>query len=720
MNSKILGLVIVSMMVMGAGIALMSASDDSDAAVITGVTVGDLVYSVDTDAGTATITTSVTPSTYQGGTLPSSITYNGNSYVVTSIGYGAFNWTNMTSITIPNTITSIGAYAFQSCRYLETFAIPASVTSIGDGAFDSCRSLTSITVPNSVTSIGKSVFNGCSSMTSITIPEGITSLSDWLLAGCTSLTSFTIPSTVTQIGDGTFSACRSLTSITIPEGVTHIGEAAFIQCSGLTSITIPEGVSLLTSTFSACTSLTSITIPSTVTFIGDRIFESCRSLTSITIPEGVTSIGNYVFNNCYSLTSITIPEGVTSIGNYAFQECRSLTSITIPEGVTSIGNYAFYGCTDLTSITIPEGVTSIGNYAFGYCTELTSFTIPGTVTSIGNYAFFRCSNLIFLQIPEGATSIGNYAFQECTSLTSVTIPSTVETLNYRTFYRNTMEVRILPTTALIGDMADVPNVTFIVENPSEITSIPSTLVLEGSLWEYTFVVKFGSTIQTPETISIDDIGWLSIGSNGVISGVAPASEDGSSQFWTFTLSAFKTGYRISTQTITIEVYAELTFTTIPTVSMVITEVSPGTYNIDVSGSSDYLTLNIDYGDGFRSNAKVSQHTWAPGVYNVVLIAYNTIGNNSITEVLTVSAAIPDGDPEPGGDGPGDEPGDDPGDETPELLDDRTTLLAMVAVLIVLLIAATYAVICKDTSKLAYVPAALWFIAILLFRGLLPW
>ena len=165
----------------------------------------------------------------------------------------------MTSITIPEGVTSIGDYAFNGCSSLTSVTIPKSVTSIGEGAFSDCSGLTSITIPESVTSIGKGVFSGCSGLTSITIPEGVTSIGDEAFQGCSGLTSITIPEGVTSIGDDAFNGCSSLTSVTIPKGVTSIGGFAFWNCSGLTSITILEGVtSIKDYAFSNCSGLTSI------------------------------------------------------------------------------------------------------------------------------------------------------------------------------------------------------------------------------------------------------------------------------------------------------------------------------------------------------------------------------------------------------------------------------------------------------------------------------
>ena len=362
--------------------------------------------------------------------IPSTVTYNGTTYGVTSIGTSAFSGcSSLTSITIPN-----------------------SVTSIGDEAFRDCSSLTSVTIGNSVTSIGNWAFYDCSSLTSITIPNSVTSIGYWAFAYCTSLTSITIPNSVTSIGHSAFYSCSSLTSVTIPNSVTSIGDGAFYHCSSLTSplynahcfaymptsfkgaYVIPEGIKQIAGgAFEDCSSLTSITIPNSVTSIGESAFRDCSSLTSVTIGNSVTSIGNWAFDRCSSLTSITIPNSVTSIGNYAFSYCSSLATVTIGNSVTSIGDEAFSGCSSLTSIVIPNSVTSIGDRAFAYCSSLTSVTIGNSVTSIGDRAFEGCSSLATITIPNSVTSIGSSAFYECSSLTSITIGNSVTSIGDRAF-----------------------------------------------------------------------------------------------------------------------------------------------------------------------------------------------------------------------------------------------------------------------------------------------
>jgi Flp pilus assembly protein protease CpaA len=428
--------------------------------------------------GMATASEVVIPAIYEGKPVIR-ISYNGFS-----------SYTNLTSITIPNSVTSIESQAFTDCSNLSSVTIGSGVTSIGSYAFSSCRSLTSVTIGNSVGSIGNGAFADCRSLTSITIPNSVTSIGEKVLSGCTNLTSITIPfvgrslngtsdthfgyifgtsdyyypisispKTVIITGGKNIAAnafyfCTSLTSVTIESGVTSIGEKAFAGCSGLTSITIPNSVTSIGSqAFADCSSLTSVTIPNSVTSISSQAFAGCSSLTSVTIPNSVTSIGDRAFADCRSLTSITIPNSVTSIGDSAFRDCRSLTSVTIGSGVTSIGKYAFIDCTGLTSInfnaTAMADLTNL-SYVFrnaGKNADGLTVNIGANVKKVPAYLFFGGykggdfhgdaldTKITTVNFAAGSVcqSIGGYAFLSSPDLTSVTIPNSVTSIGYYAF-----------------------------------------------------------------------------------------------------------------------------------------------------------------------------------------------------------------------------------------------------------------------------------------------
>jgi hypothetical protein len=387
---------------------------------------------------------------------------------VRTIGENAFqDCNNLTSVKIPNSVTSISSYAFYNCTKLTSIAIPQNVTKICDSAFRDCNSLTSITISNTVTEIGDGAFSGCSGLKSIvvekgntiydsrngcnaiiktsdnelmvgcmktTIPNSVTTISNFAFYKCTELTSIAIPQSVTKIGSYAFEGCTSLPSVTIPKSVTEIGVHAFYGCKNLSSITIPYGVTTIeVSTFAGCRSLTSFIIPNSVTTIKEAAFNACEGLTSISIPNSVISIGSFSFSGCESLTSITIPNSVTEIGDDAFSYCRGLTSITIPNSVTEIGNNTFRGCSGLTSVVIPNSITSINYNTFEDCSSLVSVIIPNSVTEIGGSAFQDCSGLTSVTIPNSVTEISSWTFYGCSDLISVTIGNKVDSIGYGAF-----------------------------------------------------------------------------------------------------------------------------------------------------------------------------------------------------------------------------------------------------------------------------------------------
>ena len=366
---------------------------------------------------------------------------------VKEIGDDAFRYCdNLTSITIPDSVTRIRSGVFEGCDNLTSIEIPDSVTGIGDGAFYGCDNLTSVKLPNRITRIESRVFSNCSNLTSITIPNSVMVIAGYAFNGCSSITSITIPNSVISIDGYAFRYCDNLTiyceATSEPFGWhynwnesnrpvvwncknNNVADDGYIHAiiNGL-KYALKNGIAKVEKTYVGG----DIIIPSSiiyesstysVTSIGDNAFSDCKSLTSIEIPNGVTSIGSSAFFGCRSLTSIEIPDSVTSIGYSAFSGCRSLTSIKIPNSVTSIGDDAFSSCRSLTSIKIPDKVTIIGSNMFYDCDGLTSIEIPNNVTSIEDYAFRSCDNLTSITIPNSVTIIERSVFDGCNRLITI-------------------------------------------------------------------------------------------------------------------------------------------------------------------------------------------------------------------------------------------------------------------------------------------------------------
>lgn len=427
-----------------------------------------LTYSIGED-GNATITGTTDEKTKRGIVIPESI----DGHPVTAIAAYAFSgktpqsdydlsdrtdlW--LTSIYIPNSVKSIGGFAFSNNKNLESVHLPENGCTIGHrdnwdaygSIFDECVSLKLITIPKGLNIIDGS-YRGtyisalsAPKLESVTFAEGTSAICKGLLANCPSLKSVDIPDSVKSIDAYAFNGCASLESVRLPEGGCEIGNNGldgncgpiFTGCDSLKHIIIPDGLTIPndndspTGAFAfAAPALESVTFANDVSAIDHGLLANCPSLKSVDIPDSVKSIGAFAFSGCEALESVRLPEGSCEIGsilNYynesrlygnVFQGCTSLTSLRLPKGITAISSennyawdYSMFSAPALKSITFEDGTNTLFAHMFENCEALESVSIPNGVKTIPSYCFSNCKALASLDIPESVKTIEDYAFK---------------------------------------------------------------------------------------------------------------------------------------------------------------------------------------------------------------------------------------------------------------------------------------------------------------------
>ena len=242
------------------------------------------------------------------------------------------------------TVTGISHKAFEGCAALKTVSLPASLTWVGAYSFDGCTSLAQVIIPSSVTTIGRQAFADCTSLSKVTLNGSIERMGDDVFLGCTSLQSIIIPQNISNIGGGMFEQCDNLSSVTMGEGITNVGDYAFAKCS-MKDIAISVGVEQIgDGAFAYNDELAGINIPNSVERIGSAVFLGCPQLTHVTLPTWLTSLGygeeGGLVDGCDAMTEITIPAYVENVGDLA-QHPASLTSVfvmgnRIPTGLSTL------------------------------------------------------------------------------------------------------------------------------------------------------------------------------------------------------------------------------------------------------------------------------------------------------------------------------------------------------------------------------------------------
>ena len=411
--------------------------------------VGSLCYNKNSDGTSVTVTYEYNSTEMSSGYLglsgnlviPATVTYSGKTYSVTSIG-GAFRrCTNLISVTIPNSVTSIGGSSFYGCTRLTSVNIPNSVTSIGGSAFYNCTGLTSVTIPNSVTFIGGGAFYGCKGLTSITIPNSVTQIGFKAFYNCTGLTYISIGNGVTEFMTGTSAsdvfgpltfACntgeslspitlcwnvignncnynvidpdfsiiwRTVSKLIIGPDVRSLPQRLLGDYSKITDLT--WNAKNCSNRYTGLTGVESLTVGTEVQSLPAKCFASCTNLKTI----------NWNAINCANFSS--------TLSDHPFTGLSTIESFSFGNQVQHIPAYLCYGLSDLYSFNLPNSLVSIGNYAFSGCSSVTSFDLPNSLITIGAYAFAGCQGISQIAIPSNVTTIGHKAFYNCNKLTTV-------------------------------------------------------------------------------------------------------------------------------------------------------------------------------------------------------------------------------------------------------------------------------------------------------------
>lgn len=425
-------------------------------------------------------------------------------YPVTSIGENGFWGADFLSIALPDSVTNIETYAFQSCRNLKNLTLPPLIQELKKGTLYNCTGLTNVVLNPGLLSIEDSAFDGCKMLEEILLSGSLATIGRDAFRGCESLTYVDIPGNVTNIGRNAFMHCHALDGIYVepenssytssngllldpslntllvcpagqsgaiemPDSVTHIADLAFAYCEQVQGVSLSsELVSIGASAFKYCKSLQGLSLPTGIAEIKRGTFSSCESLTNIIWTGGVTNIGEYAFSGCLSLTDMPLVEGLKTIELHAFSGCTSLESIILPDSLVSMESGVFYYCTSLTHIEFGTGLSRISDRCFNKCEKLGSLTIPQTVSEVGDYAFEGCRSLTRvnmgdgtvilspycfsfcesledLEIGTGVTNVGEAAFYSCTNLTIIDLPENLVTIGQGAFFRNGMTNVMIPS-----------------------------------------------------------------------------------------------------------------------------------------------------------------------------------------------------------------------------------------------------------------------------------
>ena len=401
-------------------------------------------------------------------------------------------------VTFPTTMKTIGGFSNTGIKEI-AFAEGATPEAISDYAFLNCDSLSTITLPNSIKSLGTGAFYDCDTLKTVKLPTGITKIAKQAFYHCGFLQSITIPQSVTEIGAEAFAACSKLTAISLPSALTTIGIASF-HSTGLTSITLPEGMTTIEPGTFGKSKLKSIKLSKSL----KQITSNNESYNLGNLPNEYYDFRKYInmyrddsgaFQNCKELESIDLNGAVlTILGSYTFNECDKLRSIDLSSTkLEEIPTSAFYSCDSLRAITFPSTVKTIGQQAFYYNLSLESLKMPAALTSIYNNAFNECKKIRSIDL--SATSLTKIEswFSNVDSLRTVKLPSTVTEIGESAFAGSPIEEINFPASlTTIGNYAFSGNRLKTVDlSATQFTTINNWFANNNKL----------RTVKLPETVT---------------------------------------------------------------------------------------------------------------------------------------------------------------------------------------------------------------------------
>lgn len=391
----------------------------------------------------------------------------------------------MTECVMPEGLETIGAQVFLGCSNMSKLTIPSTVTSIGNDAFLLLPKLTSFSIAEGNTSFrydngmlltadNSQLIYCLIASPDMVIPEGVTSIKAKCFQQKSALVNVTLPSTLRSIGDNSFVECRNLESVAFNATLQTIGNNAFANCKKLTTANIPGVMTIGAQAFAQCDMLSDVKFGPMLLSIGQLAFNNCWNIRSIELPGTIAMFGTGAFSNCQRMSSITLGQGLSEIPEGCFSTNLLLEEITIPSSVKKIGPDAFNYNTSLKTVNLNEGLQTIGDGAFTSC-DIRKIELPSTVTEIGELSFSNNVNMESFAAGSGLKTIGTSSFINNVSMQVATLNEGLEAIGSNAFSGTIIPGIVIPrSVTAIGKYAfnqcyDLAFIDNLAETPQTLT-----------------------------------------------------------------------------------------------------------------------------------------------------------------------------------------------------------------------------------------------------------